>query len=151
MITIPLNASVELINTKVKFRGIVRDNDPLTIDYIPPVGDGEGYTSLELLLISLSTCVGTSIAATLRRMQKTILSFRIDSQGTRKEEHPTGFRIIQLSICIESPDVTPGDMEKVLELSEKICPVWSMIKGNTEVLISFCINESDVVGEKEFS
>ena len=42
-------------------------------------------------------------------------------------------------------------MEKVLELSEKICPVWSMIKGNTEVLISFCINESDVVGEKEFS
>lgn len=41
---------------------------------------------------------------------------------------------------MESPDVTEDDMKKVVDLAEdKYCPVWSMIKGNTIVEITYKI------------
>ncbi len=142
MNTLPLVATVELINDKVKFNCQSRTNTPVTVDYTPPIGDGEGYTSLELLLISLSTCVGTAIAAGLRRMQKTIASLTIESHGYRRDEHPTGFRNIELMINMRSPDITSVDMEKVLGTLEKICPVLSMLSEQVKVEFTYCINET---------
>jgi hypothetical protein len=52
-----LTASVKLINDKLNFSGTVEGNTPISIDYISPLGDNLGYTSLELLLISFSTCL----------------------------------------------------------------------------------------------
>ncbi len=42
----PLEASVTLVNDKIKFSGTAGENPPVAIDYTPPIGDGEGYTSL---------------------------------------------------------------------------------------------------------
>ena len=39
-------SSIELINDKLNFNGGVEGNQPVLIDYIPPHGDGNGYTSL---------------------------------------------------------------------------------------------------------
>ena len=136
-----LTSDIELINQKVKFSCRTRENVPVTVDYTPPIGDDEGYTSLELLLISLSSCIGTSLAVTLRRMKKNLLDLSIKSRGYRREEHPTSFRRIELDIKIDSPDIVNGDVDKALALSEKICPVWCMLKGNVEIRTSFCINE----------
>ena len=44
-----LSGKVELINQKAKFRCSVEGHDNLIVDYIPPLGNSEGYTSLELL------------------------------------------------------------------------------------------------------
>ncbi len=73
-----LTSDIELINQKVKFSCRTRENVPVTVDYTPPIGDDEGYTSLELLLISLSSCIGTSLAVTLRRMKKNLLDLSIN-------------------------------------------------------------------------
>ncbi|HNY04073.1 MAG TPA: OsmC family protein, partial [Bacteroidales bacterium] len=109
-------------------------------DYIPPLGDNLGYTSLELLLLSLSSCLGSAMLTFLRRMNRTITGFAITSRGIRKEEHPTGFRTIYLAISITSGDVTDEDVKKVIAMAEdKYCPVWSMIKGNTTVETSCTI------------
>lgn len=41
---------------------------------------------------------------------------------------------------IESKDVQPDDMEKVLKLlEESICPVWSMVKNNVEISCKYKI------------
>jgi hypothetical protein len=72
-----LNTSVKLINNRLNFSGFTNGNDPVSIDYTPPLGDNLGYTSLELLLLSLS--------------------------------------------------------------EDKYCPVYSMIKGNVDVEISYSI------------
>ncbi|HEX2395088.1 MAG TPA: OsmC family protein [Bacteroidales bacterium] len=136
-----LTASVRLINEKLNFSGIVVGNEPVSIDYIPPLGDNAGYTSLELLLLSLSSCVGSAVLIFLRKMRKTISSFEINTKGFRKEEHPTGFKTILLEIIIKSQDVSESDLEKVLKLSEETyCPVWSMMKGNVEIKINYKIN-----------
>jgi putative redox protein len=59
-------------------------NKPISIDYTPPLGDDLGYTSLELLLLSLSSCVGSSVLTFLRKMKKTITGCKIYCRGIRK-------------------------------------------------------------------
>lgn len=74
-------------------------------------------------------------------MNKTIISFEIQSKGIRKEEHPTGFKSIFIVINIKSADVTAEDLDKVIKLSEETyCPVWSMLKGNVEMDVKYNIH-----------
>ncbi len=135
-----LNSSIKLVNDKLHFIGIVGDNVPVSIDYIPPLGDDLGYTSLELLLLSLSSCIGSAVLTFLRKMKKTISDCEIKASGQRREEHPTGFKSIHLDIILTSPDTTDAEMKKVIDLAEdKYCPVWSMIKGNTKIETTFTI------------
>jgi len=135
-----LNSSIKLVNNKLHFIGTAGDNAPVSIDYIAPLGDDSGYTSLELLLLSISSCLGSAILTFLRRMSKTIASCEINAKGLRREEHPTGFKSILLEINLSSPDVTDDDMKKVIGLAEdKYCPVWSMLKGNTTIETIFTI------------
>ena len=131
-----LNTSIFLVNDRLNFNGFVEDNDPISIDYTAPLGDDSGYTSLELLLLSFSSCLGTSVLTFLRKMNKTIHSFAIHSKGLRKSEHPTSLSKIYCDVNIKSPDITISDLDKVIKLSEETyCPVWAMLKGNVEVEI----------------
>jgi putative redox protein len=132
-----VSASLVLVNDRLHFEGLADQNQPVSIDYTPPLGDNLGYTSLELLLLSLSSCIGSSVLTLLRKMRKTVTSFEIDSRGIRKQEHPTAFKTIILDIKLSSPDTSTDDILKVIKLSEDTyCPVWSMMKGNVEVLIN---------------
>lgn len=136
-----LTASLRLLNDKLHFKGVVDGNEPVSIDYTPPLGDNLGYTSLELLLLSLSSCVGSAVLTFLRRMQKTITACEISAKGIRREEHPTGFSTITLYINLTSPDTTSEYLINVLKLSEETyCPVWAMMKGNVEVIVNHSIN-----------
>jgi putative redox protein len=134
-----LKAKIVLINDKLNFTGTADNNLPVSIDYTPPLGDNLGYTSLELFLLSLSSCVGSAVLVLLRKMKKEITGFEIISKGIRRQEHPTGFKTVYLEINLKSSDTTKEDLDKVLQLSEGICPVWSMIKGNTEVFTAFSV------------
>lgn len=137
-----LNSVIRLVNNKLLFKGSVEGNEPVSIDYIPPLGDDMGYTSLELLLLSLSSCLGSAMLTFLRRMNKTISGLEIQAKGIRKEAHPTGFRSVHMEIFLESPDATEEDVKKVIGLAEdKYCPVWSMIRGNTTVETTFTIKK----------
>lgn len=138
-----LEVSLRTINDKVKFIASSRENPVLTVDYFPPVGGGEGYTSLELLLISFSSCLGTALLTILRnRMRKTVTALRVNAKGVQREEHPMSLSKIMLEIELESPDLERDDVDKALTVSEqRICPVWAMIKGNTEVSVNYKINQ----------
>jgi putative redox protein len=132
-----LTTSVELLDGKFKFSGVARNDDKLTIDYFPPYGSGAGFTSLELLLISLSTCVGSSVAMLIRKMNREIKTYKINAFGERREEHPTCFTKINLQFDLET-NAEEEEIEKAISLSEeKYCPVWAMIKNNVEVKIEF--------------
>lgn len=129
-----LEATLVLINNKLHFSGMVERNQPISIDYIPPIGDGLGYTSLELLLLSFSSCLGSALLTFLRRMQKNIVEFEIKANGTRHTEHPTGFKTISFEIVIKSNNTTEAEVSKLIKMAEETyCPVWAMVKGNVEV------------------
>jgi putative redox protein len=139
-----LTTSVELLNDKFKFSGIARDNQPIQVDYNKPMGDGEGYTSLELFLISLSTCSASSIVFLVRKMNKTIKTLKVSAIGERRTEHPTCFSSITLSFDIYT-DALPQEIDHAIKLSEeKFCPVWAMIKNNVEVKIGYTLNNISI-------
>ncbi|MDP2235639.1 MAG: OsmC family protein [Bacteroidales bacterium] len=132
--SIELKAKLVLINSKLHFNGMVDGNQPISIDYIPPIGDGLGYTSLELLLLSFSSCLGSALLTFLRRMQKNIDGFEINANGVRNTEHPTGFKTITLEILIKSNNTTDSEVSKLIKMAEETyCPVWAMVKGNVKV------------------
>ena len=137
-----LTTSVKLVNDRLNFSGIAEGNGPVSIDYIPPLGDNLGYTSLELLLLSLSSCLGSAMLIFLRRMHKSISEFEISAKGVRNEDHPTGFKSILLSVHVKSPDVDETDLKKVVGLAEdKYCPVWSMVKGKVVINLEYIISK----------
>lgn len=143
--SVEVEALLQLVNKKLHFEGLVEGNQAISIDYIPPFGDNLGYTSLELLLLSLSSCVGSAVLIFLRRMQKDIVSFQILSKGIRKQEHPTGFKQINLQLNIVCANLTEEEVAKVLQMTENTyCPVWSMLKGNVEVSTTINISAAEI-------
>jgi len=136
-----LEASVTLINEKLHFIGSSMENEPVHIDYIPPLGDSQGYMSLQLFLLSLASYAGSSVLTFLRKMKKDIQSCEIKASGSRHSQHPTSFEKITLNFILKSNDCLPEDIEKVICLSESTyCPVWAMIKGNVTVETKYTIN-----------
>lgn len=127
-----------LTNQKIQFTGTARSNPPVLCDYKPPLGDGEGYTGLELLLMSLAVCSGTSIVSVLRKMRKNVGRFKVHAKGIRREQHPTAFEAISLDFTLHSSDAEDADMQKAVQLSEETyCPVWAMLKNNVDVTPRF--------------
>ena len=135
-----LEVTVNSTNQKVQFAGGSRSNPAIAIDYTPPLGDGEGYTPLELLLVSLAACSGATIATLLRRMKRTVLGCRVRAKGIRREQHPTSFQAIALEFSLDSPDAEDADMQRAIQLAkDSYCPVWAMLNGEVEVTCEYTI------------
>jgi putative redox protein len=132
-----LETKVTLVNGKVRFSGTARTNPAVMMDYFPPVGDGEGYSGLEMLLLSLSGCSATAVSVLLRKMNKTVEELTVNASGIRQEKAPFAFSRIDLEYILSSPDATGEDLEKVIRLAESsVCPVWAMLKGNVEIVFN---------------
>lgn len=130
-----LEVTVNLTNQKVQFTGVSRSNPAVIFDYDPPLGDGKGYTGLEMLLMSLAACSGTSVVALLRNMGKKVSGFKVMARGIRRDEHPTSFEKIFLFFVLNSEDTEDADIQKAIRMSEEtVCPVWAMVKGNAEII-----------------
>jgi len=139
-----LKGIATLINDKVKFSGISRDNDEIIMDYPMPIGDDDGYTSLELFLISLATCSGTTILLLLKKMHKDVSGLKVSTYGDRREEHPTYFKKILIHFELKSKDATTSDIEKAIKLAEEsVCPVWNMVKNSVEISYEYEVIKVD--------
>jgi putative redox protein len=135
-----LETEVTLINSKLKFSAKAQSNPEIILDYIPPLGDGEGYMPLELLLISLAACSASTVAPLLRKFQKDVSGLTVAAKGVRRETHPTSFETITLDFTLKSKDAQEADMQKVLQMTkDKYCPVWAMLKNNVEIMTQFTI------------
>ncbi len=139
----PLEVAVQSTNQKLGYTGVLRSHPPIPIDYIPPLGDGQGYTPLEMLLMSLGSCSGGTLGLLLRKRGKTVTAIKVNAKGTRREQHPTSFKTIHLEFLVTSADVTDADMQKSIKLAEEsVCPVWAMVKGNAEITTGYKIISS---------
>lgn len=135
-----LEVTVDSTNQKLGYTGSLRSMPPISIDYVPPLGDGQGYLPLELLLMSLGACSGGVIGMLLRKSGKTVSTIKVNVKGTRREQHPTSFQSILLEFIITSADVNNEDVQKAIRLAEEsVCPVWAMVKGNAEITSAFNI------------
>ena len=136
----PLEVTVHSTDQKLGYTGALRSHPAVPIDYIPPFGEGQGYTPLELLLMSLAACSGGTIGLLLRKMGKNVSGIKVCAKGTRRDQHPTSFRNIHLEFVVTSDDTKDADMQKALKLAEEsVCPVWAMVKGNAEIAAEYRI------------
>ena len=137
--------TVNLTNDKVQFTGISRSNpdNPIFFDFAPPVGDGQGYNGLELLLMSFAGCSGTTIVYLLRNMGKKITGFKVNAKGLRRDQPPIKFDKILLEFLLISDDAVDADIQKAIQLAEtSYCPVWQMLKNNAEIVTKYKISVS---------
>jgi len=136
--------SVKLVDGKMHFIGNARECNEIDIDYPPPFGAGDGYTSLEIFLISLASCSGSSVAVLLRKMGKNIVDLRVNASGVRRDQHPTCFEKINLTFTIVSDDADDESVNKALKISEEtLCPVWAMIKNNVTIHYKYTLNRTE--------
>jgi len=137
-----LNVGLKLIDKGLKFQTKAGNNPEIITDYIPPLGNNEGYMPLELFLISFGTCVSGTVLPILRKMQKDIEEYSMTVKGIRKTEHPTGFSKIIFEMFVKSKNTTVEEIEKVVKMSETTyCPIWSMLKSDIEIETKISISE----------
>ena len=137
-----LKAEMKLINSGLKFQTKAGNNPEIITDYVPPLGNNEGYTSLELFLISFGTCISGTVLPILRKMQKDIEEYSMTAKGIRKTEHPTGLKKIIFEMFIKSKNTTAKEIEKVIKMAEETyCPVWSMLKNDIEIETKISISK----------
>ena len=135
-----LEVTVNSTDQKVQCAGVARSNPAITFDYRPPLGEGQGYTPLEMLLMSLAVCSVTTIVYLLRQMRKSVAGFKVHARGIRRDTHPTALEKIYLEFTMNSADTTDSDMKKALKLTEETyCPVWAMLKNNVEIFTEYKI------------
>lgn len=140
-----LNVKLHTVDQQVMFEASARADSPVVIDYFPPLGTGQGYTSLELLMASFGSCLGTALLTLLRhRMGKTVRGMSIEVEGRQREEHPMKLERMNVTLTIDADDLTEEEVRKMIAISEEqVCPVWAMLRGNVEVMINVIMIAND--------
>lgn len=110
----------------------------VTVDYPLEPGDaGAGLKSLELLLASLATCAGNTLALVLRRMDQPFSGLEVDARAERREEHPTVLTAIALEFTVHGRAVDEATVARALTVAEtQLAPVWIMLKTGTPITTS---------------
>ncbi len=135
-----LQARVESRNQRMQYVGLIPGREEIAIDYTPPLGDDSGATSLELLLLSLGSCVCSTLGVLLRNEGWVIEKISCGLTGTRRQEHPTGFESIALELDLVAAELDAEAVAKAIALAGGgICPVWAMLKDSVAIKLDYSI------------
>ncbi len=128
------------LQSKMLMVGRGHTGHEVRIDYLPPLGDDDGFMSTELLLVSLASCSGHTVLTLLRKMGKTIEGLEVQAVGQRRDEHPTVFTSVALHYDLKGSGLDASSVERAIALAEgKYCPVWAMLKGSVAISCSYTI------------
>lgn len=134
-----VKANVVLLE-KTQLKGKGHTDHEVLIDYIPPLGNDNGFMPTELLLISLAGCSGHTLMFLLQRMGKTLEGLEVHALGKRREEHPTVFTDIELQFSLKGEQLDAASVEKAISLSkETYCPVYAMLKDSVSIIWTYSI------------
>ncbi|HET7153190.1 MAG TPA: OsmC family protein [Candidatus Kapabacteria bacterium] len=106
-------------------------NSPYTVtmDSAPAGVTPNAPSPMEFLLMALGGCTMMDVVSILQKMRKTIVSFTVELDAKRAEEHPKVFTSATLVYNLVSPDVTDIELRRAVDLSqEKYCSVSAMFK-----------------------
>ena len=138
-----LLAEILLKDDNVAFEGISKTNTntPLKFDYIPPVGRGDGFRGLELLVLTMGGCFSTAVVYNLRKMGRSINSFHVRLKGV-KNESVLSLKRVDAEIEIISDDISQEELSKSIRHAMEMSPVLLSVKGNVEFVVSGNIQRS---------
>ncbi len=133
-----LLVTITRTDRKVHFEGVSNDNPDIAVpfDFAPPIGEGDGFAGLEMLLMTLAGCISTTLVFLLGRAGKSIASFSATAQGIRSER-PLALKEVHMVARLKSDDISASDMETVIGQAEAMAPVWQAVKNNVLVKIDY--------------
>lgn len=112
----------------------------VTLDYIPPYGEGTGFMPMQLFLVSLAACLGSTLRYLAGEHGKTITDIGVEARGTRRDKPPKSFGAIEFDIRVTSPDFDEETLARLGELAEtKYCPLTTMLPDDVAVSMTYHI------------
>src|SRR5690606_6560134 len=94
------------------------------------------FSHIEHLLSPIADCASVDAEQMLKKKRKSVNSFTIESDGTRRTDYPKAFTHITLRFILESPNTTQEEMEKVINLAvEKYCSVSASLSDKIEIKV----------------
>jgi len=110
------------------------------------MGSPEGFSPMELLLISLAGCTGMDVTSILEKKRQKLQSMRVIVRGLRREEFPRIYTEIEIEYRLVGHDLDHRAVEQAVSLShDKYCSVSAMLGQSAELRTSFNIHEKDDV------
>ena len=133
-----LRISLASMNENVRLHASAPQRNPIVVDYFPPEDDTDGYTSLELLLISAASCLATALKLVIqKRLKKHISRIEVDASGVRRTAHPTGFSKMSFHVRCVSRDLDEATLNELAQSTKQnICPVFAMLRDDIETSVS---------------
>ncbi|HHY74745.1 MAG TPA: OsmC family protein [Bacillus bacterium] len=112
-------------------------------------GEGKGVTPTEMLLASLAGCIGIDVTMILRHYLDSIESLEIETNGTRKEDLPTGFTAITVTFHIDG-NIDSKKIWRAINLGkQKYCAVSDSLKADiTFRLVLNGVEDNDPTSEE---
>ena len=122
------------------FIAIPPSGHALTIDFNGERSAGPG--PLELLLVALGGCTGADVISILKKKRELVTDYRIEVRGERREEHPKGYRRMEVKHIVRGRGVAEASVRQAIELSTtKYCSVAATLRPAVEIVTSFEIQE----------
>lgn len=130
-----LKVSVGNLQGKMRLTATGHTGHRLPIDYPAPLGEDDGFTSLELLMVSLAGCSGHTVQFLLGKMGKKLEELEVEAVGRRRtDRHPTVLTDIELRFRLKADGLDACSAENAIRMAqEQYCPVWNMLGNNVRV------------------
>jgi putative redox protein len=114
----------------LRFRGGEAGRPPILVD-----GDGlEAPGPMAGLLAMLAACTGADVVSILEKMRALPARFRVEAEGTRREEHPRYYTEVRLVFVLEGGEAEEAKARRAVELSmEKYCSVVHSLRQDIRV------------------
>ncbi|WP_442600333.1 OsmC family protein [Neobacillus sp. D3-1R] len=131
---------------KMAFSSVTPSGHEIKMDAAQEIGgENSGARPTELLLNAVAGCTGIDIISILQKMRLEPISFQMDVEGDRADDHPKKFTTIRIHYALEG-ELPEEKVIRAIQLSkDKYCSVSHSL--NAEIIVSYSIN--GVKGEKE--
>ncbi|MFD6440866.1 OsmC family protein [Peribacillus sp. NPDC060186] len=130
---------------EMSFSGSTPSGHEIKMDAAKEVGgQNSGARPTELLLHSLAGCTGIDIVMILKKMRFEPITFHIEVEGLRAENHPKRFTDYHIHYLLEG-ELPEDKVVRAIQLSkDTYCSVYHSLNAN--IVMSYSIN--GVKGDK---
>lgn len=133
--SVTLQVEVGDLQGKMTMTGHGHTTHAVQIDYPAPLGSDNGFTSLELLMVSLCSCGCHTVKYLLEKEGKNVADIRAKATGHRRvDQHPTVLTKIELEYRLSGNGLSAESVERAIRAAEdQMCPVWAHLKGSVQI------------------
>jgi putative redox protein len=102
------------------------------------LGEREGVSPMELILVGLAGCTGTDVVDILRKKRQPFDALRVRVRGKKAQDFPKIYTEIEITYLIWGAGIETKAIERAIQLSEeKYCSVSAMLRQTVQIRSSY--------------